>query len=414
MTLTGIDYPRLRPVDIRPFAQNGRQFYLLHDPLQLCAQTLVVPQPLHLVLPLCDGTRSDARALGASLAVRFGVQIPPSAIEQLLQALDEACLLENKTYFAACTRALDDYRRAAYRPPASAGLSYPEDPTELEELLNGYLDAFPASTARFSGEIRGLVSPHIDYARGGPIYAQVWQDTEDAVRNAELVLILGTDHNGSAGSLTLTRQHYATPYGVLPTAVDVVDRLSDALNPAACFTEELHHRTEHSIELAAVWLHHMRGGDPCLLVPILCGSFHRYVQADEDGMLDAAADARLGQALQLLQEASQDRKTLIVAAADLAHVGPAFGGRSLDMVGRAQVQSADEALLAQVCAGNAEGFLNEIRQVEDRYNVCGIPPIYLALRLLEPVLGNLVAYDLCPADERGTSQVSACGVILHS
>jgi len=413
MTLTGIDYPRLRPVDVRPFAHNGGQYVLLHDPLQLCAQTLAVPQPLHLVLPLCDGTRSDAQALGASLAVRFGIQIPPSAIEQLLQALDEACLLENQTYFEACTRALDDYRLAAYRPSASAGLSYPEDPTELKELLDGYLDALPASKAHF-GEIRGLISPHIDYARGGPIYAQVWKGAEEAVRNAELVLILGTDHNGSAGSLTLTRQHYATPYGVLPTALDLVDRLVDALGPAACFAEELHHRTEHSIELAVVWLHHMRGGEPCPLVPILCGSFRRYVQANEDGTADATADARLGQALLVLQEAMQDGKTLIVAAADLAHVGSAFGGQPLDIVGRAQVRSADEALLAQVCVGSATGFLDEIRQVEDRYNVCGIPPIYLALRLLEPVQGSLVAYDLCPADERGTSQVSACGVVLHS
>jgi hypothetical protein len=97
----------------------------------------------------------------------------------------------------------------------------------------------------------------------------------------------------------------------------------------------------------------------------------------------------------------------------LAHVGPAFGGRPLDVPGRIQVQSADEALLAQVCAGSASGFLDEIRQGEDRYNVCGIPPIYLLLRLLEPVRGSLVAYDLCPADERGTSQVSVCGVVLH-
>ena len=128
METTPIDYPKLRPLEIRPVAQNGRRHYLLHDPLQLCDQTLLVPQPLHLVLPLCDGTRADARALAASLAVRYGIQIPPAAITQLLQALDQTCLLENETYFDACSRVLDEYREAAYPPSASAGLSYPAVP----------------------------------------------------------------------------------------------------------------------------------------------------------------------------------------------------------------------------------------------------------------------------------------------
>jgi AmmeMemoRadiSam system protein B len=206
--------------------------------------------------------------------------------------------------------------------------------------------------------------------------------------------------------LTLTRQHYATPYGVLPTAVDVVNQLAKTLGESASLTEELHHRTEHSIELAAVWLHHIRDGEPCDVVPILCGSFHRFVQEDAD----AAADARLNLALDALQEALQGRRTLVVAAADLAHVGPAFGGHPLNLAGRAQLRVSDEALLAQIRAGNPAGFMEEIRAVQDRNNVCGIPPIYLALRLLEPVQGNLVTYDLCPADEQGTSQVSICGV----
>jgi AmmeMemoRadiSam system protein B len=347
------------------------------------------------------------------VAVRYGVRVPHSAIEQLLRALDEACLLENKTYFEACTRALEDYRRAAYRPPASAGLSYPDDPRELAQLLDEYLDALPAAPDPGSG-IRGIISPHIDYARGGPIYAQVWSQAECAAQSADLVVLLGTDHNGSDGSLTLTRQHYATPYGTLPTALDVVDRLSDALGNRPCFAEEMHHRTEHSIELAAVWLHHMRRGEPCELVPILCGSLHRYVQVDQGTPADAAADAHLNQALQVLKQAIRDRQTLVVAAADLAHVGPAFGGHPLDMGKRAQLQGADEALLAQICAGNAEGFMDEIKKVQDRYNVCGIPPIYLALRLLAPTQGTVSAYDLCPADDRGTSQVSVCGVTFAS
>jgi len=52
---------------------------LLRDPLQLTDKTLLVPQPLAPVLVLCDGTREDASALSASLAVRYGLRISPAS-----------------------------------------------------------------------------------------------------------------------------------------------------------------------------------------------------------------------------------------------------------------------------------------------------------------------------------------------
>jgi AmmeMemoRadiSam system protein B len=271
-------------------------------------------------------------------------------------------------------------------------------------MLDAYMPDDPEP--RGAGAVRGLISPHIDYARGGHVYARVWARAVGAARAAELAVILGTDHVSEGQALALTRQHYATPYGVLPTAVDAVDTLVEALGAEAALDGELHHRTEHSIELAAVWLHHVRGGEPCELLPILCGPFHRsapsglgaYAPLDLDALLDA------------LRAATAGRRTLVVASADLAHVGPAFGGRPVDMVGRARLQAADDALLAHICAGDAEGFMDQIRRVDDRNNVCGVTPIYLALRLLAPVTGVPVAYDRCPADERGASLVSICGV----
>ena len=49
----------------------------------------------------------------------------------------------------------------------------------------------------------------------------------DATRakQAELVIILGTDHYGSDGSITLTTKPYKTPFGVLPTEPDLVEAL---------------------------------------------------------------------------------------------------------------------------------------------------------------------------------------------
>ncbi len=131
----------------------------------------------------------------------------------------------------------------------------------------------------WSGPI-GLLSPHIDYGRGGEVYAQIWKRAALAAREAELVILLGTDHYGS-DLFSLTRQNYATPYGVLPTDTEIVDRLAAAIGEDAAYAGELRHRGEHSLELVAVWLHHMRAGKPVPLVPILTGSFHPFM---EDGI----------------------------------------------------------------------------------------------------------------------------------
>ncbi|MEA3340809.1 MAG: AmmeMemoRadiSam system protein B, partial [Chloroflexota bacterium] len=93
-------------------------------------------------------------------------------------------------------------------------------------------------------------------------------------------------------------------------------------------------------------------------------------------------------------------------------VGPAFGGQPVDLMGRARLKAADDELIERTCAGDAAGFFTAIKRVDDRNNVCGLPPIYLTLRALSPVEGERAAYARCPADQDGASLVSVCGIIL--
>jgi AmmeMemoRadiSam system protein B len=343
----------------------------------------------------------------AALALRFGLPIDRDLLEQLLAALDQALLLENDRFAEACDHALVAYRQAPFRPPALAGPSYPDDPAALRRVLQDYLDAVDGvETAMSDG--RGVISPHIDYGRGGPVYAAVWKRAAEMARQADLVVLLGTDHYGGEGQLTLTRQHYATPFGVLPTAQPVVNALAEAIGPDAAFAGELRHRSEHSIELSAVWLHYVRAEQPCEIVPILCGSFGHFIR----GAADPGQDPTLACVLDTLAQATAGRRVLVVASGDLAHVGPAFGGPPLDRRRRARLRAADEELIDRMCACDAEGFFTAIQRVGDRNNVCGLSPIYLALRMLGAAQGEPVAYDRCPADDYGTSVVSVCGVVL--
>ena len=403
--MSGDSQVKLRGIDPTPAVHGGRPVLVLRDPLRLSDKTVMVPRQLGPLLALCDGTR-DAEGLRASLAVRHGMALRAEAVQQFVRALDEALLLDNERSIEAQTALLEAYRQAPFREPALAGVSYPAEGDGLRELFDGLV-----AEARGDGHpahgVRGLACPHIDYARGGLTYARVFCAAGDAIRDAELVVVLGTDHYGSQGSLSLTRQTYATPFGVLPTSVEWVDALAGALGGTRAYDEELHHRTEHSIELAAAWIHHTRGGKPCELVPILCGSYAHLVRGDARVEDDSHAQAFLRELRQVLARGN----ALVVASADLSHVGPAFGQHPLGLVERAGLNAHDDTIVDRMCAGDAPGFLAALREVGDRYNVCGLPPIHLALSLLAPTEGTKIAYERCPADGQGASLVSVCGVV---
>jgi AmmeMemoRadiSam system protein B len=402
-------YPKLRPLDIRPHQQNGRQYFLLRDPLQLSENSLLVPQALAAVLAWCDGnytTRGMAQAFHAHYGFPLGIDV----VEQLVNTLDDAFLLDNERSAEALMDARERFRSAPFRTPSVAGGSYPADPEMLYATLeryrhqaaNGQTPLSPLEpTAAF-----GLLSPHIDYPRGGLVYAQVWERAARAVQEADLVIIFGTDHYGS-DPFTLTRQNYATPYGVLPTAVEIVDQVATVIGEQAAYAGELRHRGEHSLELVAVWLHHLRDRRPVEVVPILCGGFHRFYR--NGGHPDR--DERIEQVISTLRQASAGRKVVVVASGDLAHVGVAFGQEPLDDGTLAIVHAADEKLIQQMAAGDATGFYRSIHAIEDQHNVCGVAPIYLTLRLLGAVEGTPVGYATCPADNDNTSVVTVGGVV---
>lgn len=428
--------PKLRPVEVRPFEDRGRSALLLRDPLALSDKVAILPHVLGPLLAMMDGSR-DVAELHAALLVRAGLRVPPEIIQHVIDQLDDALLLENDRSAEAYADVLQSYRTAPFRAPSLAGAGYPAEPAGLRGLLDGYVENIsvngasadvslsnfadvPSRTRReypdlrqgeSQVEIAGLISPHIDYQRGGPVYAGVWERAADAVQTADLVIIFGTDHAGSPGRITLTRQNYATPYGVLPTDTVLVDAIADAIGEEDAFAEEIHHRGEHSIELAAVWLHHIREGRACQVVPILCGSFQHFIE----GQADPAADPTLNAVLDVLRTATADRRTLVVAAADLAHVGPAFNDLApIDHIRHAQLQVADEILIETVVDADADAFFNTIAAEGDRRNICGLPPIYLTLRLLNgDARGELTGYDRCPADGQHTSFVSVCGVVFR-
>ena len=401
----------------------------MRDPMSLSGEELLVPVQLIPLLALSDGQR-DLGSIRTAAMLLHGLSITQEQVDAFFGRLDEALLLEGPRFEEARARVLESYRGLPYRTPALAGPSYPADPVALEKTLDGYMEKVgeepkdspsplpsPVKGEGMNAGIVGVLSPHIDYHRGHRSYAKTWRHVSEAAAECELAIILGTDHAGGDCKITPTLQDYATPWGLLPTDKGLAKSLAAGLGGESAFEEEEHHIKEHSIELALVWLHYLvRKGNPKgrlpYVLPVLCGHMGRYVHGG--GVVEG--EETFDFVVSELRGVMESRKPLVIAAGDLAHVGPAFGdhapwGRSE----RAALKRADDLSLEAVCNGDAEGFLEGIRREQDQRRICGLTPIYLALRALgKGVSGKVTAYDQCPADSMGGSLVSVAGVIWQN
>ncbi len=407
--------PTLRPLDFQAVTYQGRQMWYLRDPLSLSDQQLFMPMPLAQIVLYLDGAH-DVQQIRAALSRDLGQELPLSLVEETLAQLDAACLLENERSRQASAVLLQQFRALPHRPPALAGHGYPATSSELRALFEQY-EALASGPPLNGWDGHAVVSPHIDYERGGPVYAAVWRSAAPAVAQAELALIFGTDHNGGPGAITLTGLPYATPFGLLPAATEVVDALAAAIGPQRAFAQELNHRNEHSVELSAVWLHYTcqrLGRTPPPTVPILCGSFHHFVTNGGHPAADETIDAFV----RALCRATAGRRVLVVASVDLAHVGPVFGDPPYEAEQRRRLAQSDRSLIDAMRSGDHERFYAEIAGVQDRHRICGFSATYLMLRYLqqrespEGLQGVHIAYEQCSADEEEASFVSICGLLL--
>ena len=402
--------PELRLVEPMWVEHQGQRFLHLRDHLTLSDMTVMIPEVAAPIVTLLDGTR-NLPEIRSALALRFGLTVSDQEMASMIDQLDQALMIGNGRFRGARRRAIEVYRDADQREPSHVGAVYPTSAKALEDAIERWCSnvSSRAPVDRPKGDLVGMLCPHIDYNRGHATYAELWRDIEPDLSEVETVVVLGTDHYGGQGQLTPTVQNYSTPYGTLDTDTDVVNRLADAIG-AGAFDEELHHRKEHSIELAAVWLHHFMRRQKVSLVPVLCGSFHGYTSSDAgpDETLHISA------AIEVLKEVMSDRRTLVIAAGDLAHVGPAFGDPNpLDDFEKAKIRSEDSQSISAICAGDAGRFLEISRSETDKRKICGLPPIYIMLRLLAGATGIHMGYDQCPADASNGSIVSIAGALLY-
>jgi AmmeMemoRadiSam system protein B len=276
--------------------------------------------------------------------------------------------------------------------------------TELLAFLDEMLST--GETLKPEAEITGILAPHIDYGRGAEVYRQVYRYLKGIEK--PLIVLLGTCHAFTEGLWNISTKDFATPLGIVPNSPELSGMIRADRELKKC-VHEWPHRSEHSIELQLPVIQFLTAGRSIEILPILTGSMHEHI-AGGKSLQDDEITAPLRSLREVLK--AYGKPYLVVAGADLAHIGAQFGDAFvLDQETLLQSKEKDEGILMHVKNVDGGGFFNEIRAEEDRRRICGLTPIYLQLSLLEGCGCEIVGYDQW---YDGRSSVSFAGGVFYA
>lgn len=398
---------KLRPIEAVPVNHEGRRALMLRDPLRLSEEVLLVPMPLVPVLQRLDG-RHGFEAIREECAALHGARLSEEDFRAVVSRLEEARFLEGESFASWSASLKDAFLRAPSRPAFLAGESYEADPARLRARMDGFFAAedgpgMPsANRAAPAAPLRGVIAPHIDFQRGGSVFAWAYRAVAERA-DADLFVVLGTAHAPTRGLWSLTRKSFETPLGTLETDAEFVDALSRRLG-ADAFRDEFVHRAEHALEFQAVFLQYLfAGARRVRFAPVLVGSFGAFVARGESPRGDAEVEGFIAALKEAMAEREREgRRVCLMASADLAHVGPRFGDEApVDAARLEALARADAESLEAARRGDAEAFYWSVAEDGDARRVCGLAPVYAMLRALDGCEGETLRYAQWP-DPNGT------------
>ncbi len=386
--------PRLRPVEtiVVPDAKHGKVL-VLRDTQGVAQGHAVLPPALIPIVARFTGRMTCAQ-IAKDAARELGAEVDVSIVESVAKQLDEGLFLEGDTFERALDRVRADFAELAVRPASHAGGAYPGERVKLTEYINqSCLDA-SGPGAPTGGVMRALISPHIDPWRGAVGYGHAYRALAaslDKSDDIDTFVVLGTSHAPMSSPFALCRKGYETPLGEMPVDEAFVDELAAAASFDP-YADQLNHKREHSIEFQAVFIKHALGKRSARIVPILAGLGSE--QASRSAPRETAAVAAF---LDALKEgvAKRGKRVVIVAGADMAHVGPRFGDSiPHDAAMRAGLERTDRASLDLAARHDASSFWEHVAADLDERRVCGLAPIFSLLDALHPkTSGHVLHYE---------------------
>jgi hypothetical protein len=372
-------FPKLLwPLDIQNTDQGGEQYLLLRDVRGLAPEAILVPRAFAVVLSLLDGASEIDEILRKTSA--YG--LTPELLDMLLSELSKRGFLEDEKTELRWKEIQGDYESLRVRPAAHAGLVYSGDKDSLEREITDYLKKVETSPLR-SGDLIGVMCPHIDYRRGWQTYAATYRVLEKAIR-PDVIFLLGTSHQFSEELFHLTKHDFSTPLGRVPTALSIVNSIANRYGEKSCLGNQILHKTEHSLELQLPFLQMCYRDQMPEIVPILVGSFHGYFARN----LEPKEDPRVGDFIEALVDSARElqaegKRCIFYAGVDLAHVGRYFGDpNAFDTRALAAVEERDHLLIETLRACDPLALYEHMAEDSDARRVCGYPSLYTTMAVL--------------------------------
>jgi AmmeMemoRadiSam system protein B len=384
--IPGLDTPKLRH-GLQAAVGPEPDTVILMDQFRL-GGPLMVSRVAFDLIRLFDGQKTLSVVQTESATMFDGAMVPLETLGNLIAGLDQEFFLESPRLFERLS--------VADRPPSCIGC-YDADPEKARKQLKRLFTASggpglpgePGCRVAKEGAIRGVLLPHMDYARGGVTYG--WGFKELAERtDASLFVIIATSHY-SGHRFTLTRQNFTSPFGKVETDQKYIDRIVQHYGDGL-FEDPFAHAAEHSIELEVVGMQYAFGDKrPFRIVPLVVGSFFDCV----GGRVSPSQKEDVARMIAALKQAEAEagEPVCYVISGDLAHIGPKFDDEDLVSEKRLEhSKSQDDLLMAKATACDADGYFEVIAAEGDTRRICGLPPTYVTLGAATPQAGKLLHY----------------------
>lgn len=383
--------PVLRPVEAFPIEQDGQQWIGLHDPTGFSPAQVAMSPVAFFVISHFDGRHSIAD-VQAAFVKQFGQAVSSVQIGHLIRQLDDALLLDSPRFAELYGERVKAYLDNPVRPLRKDSLP---PPAQLEPLLRKMTQPRPAGGAGKT-HLAGLVAPHLDYPRGLPCYTTAYGTLASHVQNGrapELVVVLGTNHYGMKVAPVATDRDFETPFGKVTSDRDAIRQLSDAYGEDL-LAGQYDHLNEHSVELQVTVLARLLGTDRFRMVGFLLpDACEPTCQANLEKL--AGGLAKLA--------AERNGSMLIVAGADLSHVGSHFGDeRPIEPAWLEEVAASDLAALSHLQAASPERFVEHLRSTSNATRVCSSGSLYVLRRTLPDAAWQDLGYHQASDPASGT------------
>ncbi len=397
--------PALRLVEsvVVPDREHGRVL-VLRDTQGVTEAQAVIPPALAAVVVRFAG-RLTCEAIAREVSLEIGADVSVEVVVRLASELERGLFLEGAAFRAARVRVEREFAESLTRPATHAGGAYHGERPALQRYIEEacLAKANGSASAADPGRMLALVAPHIDPWRGAVGYGHAYGALAAAVpREVDTFVLFGTSHAPMREPFALCRKTFDTPLGPVPADEAGIDALAAKAVGFDPYGDQFNHKREHSLEFQVIFLKHLMNGRPFRIVPVLAG-----LGAQQASGTHPDGDARLGPFLDGVRDLMEQRpgRVVVVAGADLAHVGPRFGdAEAYGKEQRAALERVDRTSLDHAAALDARGFWSHVAGDLESRRVCGLAPIWSLLRTVggSGARGRVLHYEQTVDGEDGS------------